>query len=242
MKRILSLVVVGALSGGTLWAADPWKGKEYTEWSEKEIRKVLRRSPWAKAVNLQMYSGSGMGPGGGGGRPEGYSAGRGRGGGAGPGSPGGGAGGGGFGQGPPQRRSLRVLVRWWSALPIRQAYTRQQVESDKMKREEAERRIRQNPAEYVVQLSEMPKTAMAGASSENVTAATYLKIGKKQRVMLQSVEMTEGEVPDLYFVFPRSLPIELQHKDVEFVTKVGQATIKKKFKLKDMVYEGKLEL
>ena len=231
MKRIFSLVVLGALSGSTLWAADPWKGKEYTEWSEKEIRKVLRKSPWAKTVTLQTYSGMGVG------------GARGSSGGQAP-SPGAGGarGGGGYEQIGPGRRPLRVLVRWWSALPIRQAYTRQQVESGKMKPEEVEQLIPQNPAEYVVQLSEMPKTAMAGASSEKVTAATYLKIGKKQRIMLQSVRMTEGEVPDLYFVFPRTTPIELQHKDVEFVTEVGRHKIKKKFKLKDMVYEGKLEL
>ena len=57
MKRILSLLVVGALSGGTLWAADPWKSnKKYTDWSEKEIQKVLKKSPWAKTVTLTFLS------------------------------------------------------------------------------------------------------------------------------------------------------------------------------------------
>ena len=44
------------------------------------------------------------------------------------------------------------------------------------------------------------------------------------------------------FVFPRTTPIELRHKSIEFVTKLGGIRIRKKFSLKKMVFEGKLEL
>ena len=237
MKHILALVVVGALSG-TLWAADPWKSNEkYTEWSEKEIRKVIRKSPWAKTVTLTVYSG--LGPAGGGDQ-GGYS---------GPPAAGGaprGTLGTGLAGADSGRRSIRVLLRWQTALPVRQAYARQQQESDKMKREEAERLLQQTPPEYRVLLTDMPKTAMAGVPVDKVKADTYLKIGKKSRIMAREVVTevvtSKGDALDVVFIFPRTTAIELQHKKVEFVTKIGQHKIKKKFSLKKMVYQGKLEL
>jgi hypothetical protein len=47
---------------------------------------------------------------------------------------------------------------------------------------------------------------------------------------------------ELYMVFPKTDPIALEDKEVEFVAKVGENTIKQKFRLKDMVFNNKLEL
>lgn len=46
---------------------------------------------------------------------------------------------------------------------------------------------------------------------------------------------------DIYMVFPRGFVVEAD-KEFEFITKVGKMQIRKKFKLKDMMYNGKLEL
>jgi hypothetical protein len=46
----------------------------------------------------------------------------------------------------------------------------------------------------------------------------------------------------LVFGFLRTDPIVLADKEVEFATKVGQYTVKRKFKLKDMVFKGELGL
>ena len=43
-------------------------------------------------------------------------------------------------------------------------------------------------------------------------------------------------------MFPKKDPFSLDDKEVEFSVKLGSATAKRKFKLKDMVFEGKLEL
>ena len=42
--------------------------------------------------------------------------------------------------------------------------------------------------------------------------------------------------------FPKKDAFSLDDKEVEFSMKLGNATAKRKFKLKDMVFEGKLEL
>jgi hypothetical protein len=255
---------MGALSGGTLWAADPWKSKKkYTDWSEKEVRKVLQKSPWAKTVTITIFAGSGFGTGQAGGGdygspPSGGSTPGGAAGGGQPTTPGGGSnpGQGGFGDqggfGGGGNRYLQVLVRWQNALPVRQAFARRQIQVERITPEQAEQLVKQTPDEYVVMVGGMSRAAMGGTTEEKVKARTYLKTGDKQRIMVQEMRMSQGQapstskseaqVPDMFFVFPRAMPIELRHKSVEFVTELGQVKIKKKFKLKDMLFGGKLEL
>ena len=51
----------------------------------------------------------------------------------------------------------------------------------------------------------------------------------------------EGSV-DLHLMFPRTEAITLEDKNVEFKLALGPMDVKKKFKLKDMVFNGNLEL
>lgn len=51
-----------------------------------------------------------------------------------------------------------------------------------------------------------------------------------------------GQRNVLIFHFPKDHPIELEDKEVEFCMRRGPFDVKKKFKLKEMVYEGKLAL
>ena len=46
----------------------------------------------------------------------------------------------------------------------------------------------------------------------------------------------------LFFVFPKTDPITLDDKEVEFSTQIGPMQFKRKFKLQEMVFDGKLEL
>ena len=70
-----------------------------------------------------------------------------------------------------------------------------------------------------------------------------LKRGDKTPIMPVQVQLGVVEKTVLvYFVFPKSDAIVLEDKDVEFVSKVGPMEFKKKFKLADMVMDGKLTL
>ena len=46
-----------------LWAADFWEAKSYTEWSTKEVDRVLNRSPWSQDVTIRMVGSFGGGAG-----------------------------------------------------------------------------------------------------------------------------------------------------------------------------------
>lgn len=45
--RTLTISLLGAT---LLWAGDPWKEKPYTEWTEKDVNKVLLKSPWVRKI------------------------------------------------------------------------------------------------------------------------------------------------------------------------------------------------
>lgn len=51
-----------------------------------------------------------------------------------------------------------------------------------------------------------------------------------------------GQRGVLIFHFPKDHPIELEDREVEFCMRQGALEVKRKFRLKDMVYEGKLSL
>ena len=104
MKRTLFFFVT-ALSALTciVLAGEFWENKAYQDWTDKDVEKLLKKSPWSQRVTLYMG-----GSGGGGGMPPGGGGGRG----------GGGRGGAEMGQ------EMNFTVRWDSALPIRQAALR----------------------------------------------------------------------------------------------------------------------
>src|SRR5579883_3075313 len=66
MKKLSLLLFTISL---TLWAADFWQTKSFTDWDEKEVHKILTDSPWAKKllVSLPMGGRGGGGVAGGGG-------------------------------------------------------------------------------------------------------------------------------------------------------------------------------
>jgi len=149
--KLLQIGIAGSAIAVMLFAADSWKTKDYTQWTDIEIKKVLSDSPWAKGKTVQFQQsqmgqrgtgrrGGGFGyPGGGIGFPGGGYPGGGYPGGAGGGGypqggrypQGGGYPGGGPGTDdgnngdPAQNEPMNLTIRWESALPIQHALMRQ---------------------------------------------------------------------------------------------------------------------
>jgi hypothetical protein len=140
--------IAGSACAAMLFAADFWKTKDSTLWTDDEINKILSDSPWAKPKTVQPQQSQarrpGMGrrggfgfPGGGGYPGGGYPGGGGGYPGGGGGYPGGGGGypGGGSSNGDPaQNEPMNLTIRWESAAPIQQAFMRQgALASDELK-------------------------------------------------------------------------------------------------------------
>ena len=236
MKKPLLLIgVFLLLIYSTLLAADFWKAKEYKDWKPKEVQKMLTKSPWAKDANVRFSM-------------QGVSArGRGSGGSAsdsGQRSPIGGGGGGGFGGGGRSRPQLKVSIRWASALPIKQALIRSRHEGDFEETAQDKAHLTQIEKQYVVAVSGLPgRMERFLQNTDHIKQATTLKRKKNATIQAQSVEVVPREqFIELYFFFSRSNPILVNEKNVEFKMELGPIKIKRKFKLKDMVFNDKLEL
>ena len=155
-----------------------------------------------------------------------------------------------------------MTIRWCSALPIRQALAAHRYGSEAQQDEDLQREA----THYSIGLTGATAALFSDGSeaepdsdpwealTERLKAESSLKVSGREPI--QPVEIELRKVPDLdvgdaqevaeqheiLVLFPRSLAISLQDKQVEFVTRVARQKVKKKFKLKDMVYKGELEL
>ena len=235
MNRRSLMLLMGSV--GWLKAADPWKEKKAAEFTPEDVQKLASKSPWSKeaTVSMQMPSG-GPGAGGGGG---------GRGGGGGEGAGGMGGGGGAMGGGMPQ---IKVTVRWESAQMIIDASKRQ--------------RSKEAQAYYILSATGLPmmgqgrgqggqekKAAPSPEERRNAMVArmkesTMLERKGKDPIYPERVEILEGNNARLFvFLFPKEeQAITMGDKEVVFHSKLGAMDLKAKFSLKEMMYEGKLEL
>jgi hypothetical protein len=138
----------------------------------------------------------------------------------------------------------RVTVRWDSALPIRQALSKQGPAGSADKPA-----LESEPASYIVAVADLPRAgeymgAMVAAAVnrlDQLVAATSITLKGKPALTPEKVEHGRDGT-SLLFTFPRGSPISLDDKEVEFATRIGAMEVRRKFKLKDMVYQGKLAL
>ena len=260
MKPGFKTFGLGLIGVAILSAAGFWETKDYTQWSAKEVRKILNNSPWAKKVSLRF---GGMGGPGGQGSRGGAGGGRGGGGGfpggagGGGGIPGGGGGGadnvrmsgtgeGGYGragggQSPPQ---LELTIQWSSALPVKQALMRGRFGNEAHTAAEAKQFLQRRETHYLVSVSGFSgRMARMSQNTDRLKETTSLKRKNKEPIRPEVVQMrNQEESVTLYVAFPRTDPIVLEDKNVEFEMKLGPMTVQRKFKLKDMVFDGKLEI
>jgi hypothetical protein len=148
---------------------------------------------------------------------------------------------------PPVRPpSVDVVARWQSALPIRQAFVRLKFGAEADKSSEAAKVLEQQERPYEIVLSGPMASFLPGKSEDSAKALSEVSSLSSSRtgpIKAVQIEVGKpGKTMDVVFVFPRSMPFTVDDKEVELTTKLGASTLKYKFKLKDMVVNGKLEL
>jgi len=227
MKKLVPVLFLVCFG---LFAAEVWQ-KPFAQWSEKDATKVMNSSPWAKSTSISMdFPGSNQAP-----LPTG---GGGDAGGRGGGPQGEGFGGGGF--------SVEVTARIESALPVRQALVRMRYGAEADKSEEAKKVLSEEPKSYEVVLSGGLGAFVMGppdAVKQRLTESTTLSSPKGAALKPTQIQIGKpGRTMDVLFVFPRTTPFTVDDQDVEFATKLGKSNVKLKFRLKDMVVNGKLEM
>jgi hypothetical protein len=231
-----------------LWAAQPWE-KKAADWSAADVQRLLTTSPWAQAVDATVTDPQDQPepP-----APEPLPGAKEAGLKGGPTTPrwDGGVGRNRMGRLP----TIPVVVRWDSAAPILEALNRSG--GLKPHTEGAP------PQDYCITvLGLVPTGRYRAAGKPETTSRSDDAIDARnpeellEAFMLSSrlrprgaAEIRPGNVRldpatgAVYIFFPRTHAIELNQKEVLFVTRFGGLNVRTKFRLAAMKYQGKLEL
>jgi hypothetical protein len=257
----LLFVLMMSLGASAILAFSDVYDNDPSQWTGRDVYQILNNSPWSKVVKLnfsdlgsrslgdqtagvdpnanraQMPVGAGgMGRRGmGGGRPQGTYP-------SGPNTS----------DGNTKTGPAEVTVQWQSALTVRLALSKKAgktVDAASFKPLD----------EYVIALIGLPITAVGGraasADSDATTgpeqaqhieervksSASILRPGHDPLTPTK-VELDQGTDGRMLIHFSKADPIDVKEKSVEFRLGTGRTQLRKKFVLKDMEYQGKLEL
>ena len=260
-RSLFRLTMTLALSA--VLAFSDWQNSDPAQWNSDETYQILHNSPWTRTAKLKVSNdssgilgnqtpgtastpnnapvsggmGGGMGRRGmGGGRSSGtYSS-----------------GGGNSAPSNPKTGPTEVTIQWQSAMVVRMAAAKNAggtVDSASFKPLD----------EYVIAVIGLPITALGGRAA-SVDSDSTISGEEQQRIedhvkrsasILRSghdpltptkVELDQGADGRMLIHFAKSDPITVSEKNVEFRLATGRAEVRKKFPLKEMEYQGKLEL
>ncbi len=243
------VMVCGLLLACSAFAADFWQKKKYTDWTDDDIRKLMSDSPWAKTVTVAL-KGFGappavlpMGGGGGGGGRRGGGGGGGDAGGEGGGM---GAGGGEAGSMMGGSPGTQIAIRWRSALPVRQAIARYSALREAPNAAAAAEALTRPMQVYSVEIAGLPSKAVP-MDPEQIKDNAELRVKNQSPLRPAEVRIeAQGRNTAVYLLFYRTQAgaraIQLADNEVEVFLQLEAGKISKKFKLKDMVFAGQLEL
>jgi hypothetical protein len=177
-------------------AADFWDSKPFTEWSDKDLQRMLTDSPWSHQVSVVMprspREAGDLNPGGRGGGDE---SGR------------------GF---PTPAAQLKVDVQWRSAQPMRQAIALRQFGTVEKIPADVRDTLERDDSVYVVIVLGLPMQLAAAAA--DARKATFLRRdGHAPIAVSEGGPQKSGNGFALVFAFPRTDAIMPQDNEVEFV-------------------------
>ncbi len=211
------------IPAGAFSPKDFWNERKPEDWSSSEVKELLTKSPWAKDASI-----TDNGQIGGMGVPRAAATRR------------GGRGGTGQASGtdnPSAKIKWKAMVRWESALPVREALKKGAPQDVK---DFYVLNVIGNLPGAVSRSDEQPDSA----SSQNLKEVTRLE-HKGDQVHLSRVELAaENDLSPAgtLFYFSRMLALMPEDKEATFSTKIGPLDVKCTFTLKDMLYRGALEL
>jgi hypothetical protein len=208
-------------------AKDFWTDKKPADWTDSEVQEMLTKSPWAKDASIfdtAAHKGASTAPRAGGMYRRGTDPAITR-------NPLPAAGSSG---------SWSATVLWESALPVREALKTPNLAG-----------VDEN---YIIAVvGDIPGAGVPSDDDEPAERQNKIDILKETTrierktdpLELQRVKIapkTPLSPAGTLFYFSRVFPITAEDKQVTFITKVGPLEVKCKFTLRDMMYQGRLEL
>jgi len=237
---------------GAALAARNWERAGFPEWSDEFVDKLLTDSPWARPATVPFYfSAPARRPQAMAsefyqiGEPLGFPKGW-------PGSttpsqsPGARVPRIDDGNAPPVKTEVYLTTRWATALPVRQAMALQMYGRGGLRDARAEKLLRGEEAEYVVEIAGFPVgMAPQGVRRMEAQLAESATVTVKGR---KPVHATAASVPEhgnhlmATLRFPRMENLSAEDGLIEVYARAGAIEMVQKFKLREMIYRGRLEL
>ncbi len=229
-------------------ASQPWKTSDPKDWTSQDVDRVLTNSPWAQsAAALFALAEDNTPP-----PPPAIDAPQ-----AGMSNPRNGATDGRWDggvsrvnrNGPP---TLDVTVRWDTALPVREAFEHkrsgQTYSPEQVRKDYIITVIGLVPAGRYIQ-PQMRTSSSDGLEDvrnpeemlEALMRYSFLFPHGKHAIRPEDTKL-DSSTGTLHLFFPRTQAIDADDKEVTFQMRFGSLSVVKKFRLKDMVYHGQLEL
>ncbi len=129
--------------------------------------------------------------------------------------------------------------------PVKQAMVKSKYGSEAATAQEAIDYLARQETHYIVAVVGLPGR-MAGAVQRNpdtLKENTVLKRKKKEPINPDDVQVqSQEETANFFFMFPKTDALTVDDKEVEFIMKTQRFQVKRKFKLKNMVFNGELSL
>jgi hypothetical protein len=250
MKKLVLLAypVAACTFAVSLLAADFWQAKPFTDWNDKDVQKMLQSSPWAKQFSVALAASNGSV----GGRRAGNSPNSGA-----MSGPAGTADQGGLGRyagnrdgasdsGPGGGPTINLTVRWQSAMPVREALVKTKYGNEAATSAEAKKALEEKVDHYILAVGGLPKNVLQGNADDlkkqMLAQGTLVIKGKDPIKPVDFMTESAGRTAEVMFAFPKTTTITEDDKEVEFIVKIGDFSIRQKFRLKDMLINGKLDL
>lgn len=244
----MRVLILLAASVAILNASNPWS-KDSSQWSSDDVERVLANSPWGRVAGATFDTpaddeeqGHELPPGNQAGDSRGATDGK-------------------WDGGVSKNSSgtiptLPVTVRWDSALPMIKAWQRaggNQTGDPGLSEEDLKKfyvitviglvpsmnlKHPAHPANGSPDISTPvdPEQRLAGIKTQS-----HLFFPNRPSVRPDEVKL-DPNTGALRFYFPRSSSIQMNDKEVLFSTRYGRLTVRQRFRLKDMLYKGVLEL
>ena len=235
--RLLLVSAFGLMLAHPLTISGQWNKKPYTEWSEKEAMKLLNDSPWGQTHTFTDMSKSfSTGPGS---NPSARS------------TP----------SADASVRNVHLRVRFLSARPVREAFARMIELNQKSKIPEQfaaqlKAFVARGFNDYVVvtvdcdsaeskqELHEV-QALLNNRTTADLKNTTYLQSGI-QKVFLEEYQTPKTDGLGARLVFPRLVDgkpwLTSENVDIHFYSELSSTyKVDTRYKVKDMIYQGKLE-
>lgn len=147
---------------------------------------------------------------------------------------------------PPTRTEVYLVVRWKSALPVRQALALTEFGREGLQHPQAVEALTREPANLQLQIAGFPAllfTDRAPDLESQLRRTAWISIPGQSPVPPESAAVPpHGNHLMAELSFPRFASLTPADKSIRLAATVDGARIEREFKLKEMLYQGRLEV